>query len=732
MAKPVRGLLVIASLILGAALLPPAALAQTGLRELPIAFTANEVQFDEKEGLVTAEGNVEISRTGRTLYADRVTYNQNTGIVTATGNVRVVEPTGDVYFAESMEVREDLKVGLIETLRLLMVDKTRVAAESAVRTEGNQTELSRAVFSPCRLCEEDPSRPPVWQIKAVKVVHDQDEHMIEYKDAVLEIAGVPVFYTPYFAHPDPTVERKSGFLAPTITSSDDLGLFVRVPYHFAFSEYEDATIEPFHASKENPGGFVQYRRHFGNGQLRFEGSLTASDLITKNGREKLDTLRGHMNFRGDFDYDKTWRWGFDVNRVTDDTYLRRYDISSASDLTSRGFVEGFRDRSYASAEVYAFQGLRTNDVRGEFPQVAPLLNYNLVTDPTSYGAYWTLDANAMSLTRTEGADSRRMSLKGGWHLRTIGTLGQVVDFSATVQSDLYSVSDVTNEEDPTDTEFSGLLGRIFPQASFSVRYPLVSTAGSLRQLVEPVVAIVAAPNGNNSPLIPNEDSRALEFDETDLLIADRFSGLDRVDSGQRVDYGLNLGLYGPRGGSITAFLGQSYRLREASEFSAGTGLEEQVSDVVGNVKLTPSNYLDLVYRFRYDADDSTVKRNEVTVRTGPNFFRITADYIFLEASPLFSSAVDREQIRYGGVLRMTENWAVRGRTTRDLTGDNNTLSMAYGLRYTDNCLDVAVELKRDFFQDRDLEPEDKIVFQSFFKHLGGGSLAPAGFGAEED
>ena len=150
------------------------------------------------------------------------------------------------------------------------------------------------------------------------------------------------------------------------------------------------------------------------------------------------------------------------------------------------------------------------------------------------------------------------------------------------------------------------------------------------------------------------------------------------------------------------------------------------------MKLTPSNYLDLVYRFRYDADDSTVKRNEVTVRTGPNFFRITADYIFLEASPLFSSAVDREQIRYGGVLRMTENWAVRGRTTRDLTGDNNTLSMAYGLRYTDNCLDVAVELKRDFFQDRDLEPEDKIVFQIFFKHLGGGSLAPAGFGAEED
>jgi LPS-assembly protein len=42
-------------------------------------------------------------------------------------------------------------------------------------------------------------------------------------NAWLEIYNQPVLYFPKFFHPDPTVERQSGFLIPSIISSNTAG-----------------------------------------------------------------------------------------------------------------------------------------------------------------------------------------------------------------------------------------------------------------------------------------------------------------------------------------------------------------------------------------------------------------------------------------------------------------------------------------------------------------------------
>ena len=187
----------------------PATAADLPSSNVPIDFTADEVVHNRDLGVITASGNVEIVHGPRTLYANSVTYSERQGTIAATGSVRILEPNGDVIFADYMELTSDMRDGMIKSLRMLLADRSRMAGAEARRMDGNRHELDRGVYSACEPCQKDPSRPPLWQVKAVRVVHDADRQTVEYKDAWLELAGVPIAYTPYFSHPDPTVKRRT-------------------------------------------------------------------------------------------------------------------------------------------------------------------------------------------------------------------------------------------------------------------------------------------------------------------------------------------------------------------------------------------------------------------------------------------------------------------------------------------------------------------------------------------
>jgi LPS-assembly protein len=340
-------------------------------QETPVLLRAETITYDENLAVVTASGNVELSQNERVLRADSISYNVRSKVVIASGNVALIEPSGEVVFADFVELTDDLAEGFIRDIRVLMTDRTKLAAASGTRSGGNRTEFERGVFSPCELCREDPTRAPLWQIKAAEVVHDQEDQTIEYRDAWMEFFGVPVFYTPYFQHPDPTVERQSGFLAPTFGSSDQLGFTVSVPFFWVIAPNIDATFEPIITTDQGIVLAGEYRHLFPFGELNVEASATIADREEKEGVVENDVFRGHIEAEGLFNLDETWRTGFDINRTTDDTYLRVYDFSSETTLTSSLFAEGFRGRNYAAFHSYAFQGLRANDNNDETPIVLP-------------------------------------------------------------------------------------------------------------------------------------------------------------------------------------------------------------------------------------------------------------------------------------------------------------------------------------------------------------------------
>ena len=701
--KPIRHIALI--LILWALLPGISAHAQDFDPEQPILMTADELNFDQDLGIATARGNVEIVQGERVLNADAVSYNQRDDIVTASGNVVLLEPTGEVIFAEFAELTDDMREGFLRGFRMLLNDDTRLAAVSAQRRGGTRTELSRAAYSPCLTCQGRDGEP-LWQVNARRVIHDAAAREVIYRDATLEFLGLPVLYTPYLSHPDPTVERKSGVLTPTFGVSSLLGSSIQTPYFWAIDRDKDLTFDPILATDNLPVLTGEYRQRFADGMNRTRISGTQDDAQNDTNR-----IRGHIDSESRFSIDELWRWGLDVKLASDDTYQQRYGFDNPDTLTNHLFAEGFGSRSYAVGEAYYFQGLRAEDEQDEIPLVAPKFNYNFVSDPNSFGGMSTIDANLQALTREEGATSQRVSLTPGWQISHTDSLGSITSFRTSLQTDLYNTHDV-----PTSTGAEGgVYGRVFPQAIVTWRYPWVRRAGSSSQILEPLTALVLAPNGGNPENIPNEDSRSNEFDETNLFSANRFSGSDRVEGGQRVVYGLRTGLFGSSGGATTLIVGQSYRFRKSSPFENGSGLEDQFSDIVASLQISPSSVFDLLYKTRFDKDSLRARRTEITTIAGPRALKLDLNYVFFDRTAEFE---DREEVTAGLTSQITERWSARVNTRRDLTSDGGTLSYGASVLYKCDCMDFELNYRRAFTRDRDVPPTEALTFRIIFKSLG--------------
>ncbi len=701
---PLRIVILVAALALT---LPILSYAQTFERDVPILMTADELRFDDELGIATAKGNVEISQSDRVLLADMVTYNQRDDVVTASGNVILMEPTGEVLFAEFAELTDDMREGFLRGFSMLLKDNSRLAAVSAQRRGGVETRLNQAIYSACRNCIGFDGEP-LWNIKASKVTHNRDRKEVVYRNARLELLGVPIAYTPFLSHPDPTVERKTGLLTPAFSLSDTLGTSLTTPFFWAISRDKDLTIEPTFFAANYPLVTGDYRQLFSNGKLqtKLSGIYDISDDSRLKGRG-----RGHIDAKARFDIDENWRWGTDVNLASDDTYLARFGFPGSNTLASRAFVERFGSRSYTVAEGIYFQGLRSGDRQEEIPLVLPKVDYNFVSAPGKYGAYTNFDANFQSLGRDEGTSSQRLSLSAGWHLPHISKNGIVTTIGGSVQADLYNVADVPVTSGDTET---GLTGRIFPQLIADWRWPWIRRSKSSGMLIEPIAALILAPNGSNPERIPNEDSQAVEFDETNLFSPNRFPGKDRVEGGNRVVYGLRSGLYGDGGGNSTVFIGQSYQFRKTNTFASGSGLNNQ-SDIVGRLTISPNKFLDLVYKTRLDTDNFTAKRTEVTANAGGRAIRGDVNYIFFDQTEEFPK---REEIRAGLASDITDQWTVGFNATRDLTDNGSLRSWGASLRYNCDCLDFSLNFTRSFTQDRDVPPADSIFVRVVFKTLG--------------
>ena len=693
----------------------------------PFVVSADELVVDDELNLVIARGNVQIAQAGRVLTADTVTYNPRNGIVTASGNVVAVEPSGEVIYSEYAELDSDLAEGFVEGIGLLFADESRLAAEGGIR-RGEITEVDRAIYSPCELCEDDPDRAPLWQLRARRVIHDGENKDVIYRDTFLEFGGVPVLYSPYFRHPDPTVDRRSGLLIPNIGSTSDLGFFLRGEYYWAIAPNRDATFELMPTAKSGVKLGGEYRHRFDNGILFLDTSLNQSDRTElENGVEVVEqnALRGHIFADTEFHLDENWRVGADIERASDDTYLDQFEISGADVLTSEAYAEGFYGLNYAAAKSFVYQDLRRPRI--DQPLILPDLAYNHVSEPGSlWGGQWFANLGALNIerqdltgpriTETEGVDTSRLSAETGWRTDFTTGWGLVTNFRTAVRGDFYLSDNLPDPSDPTVTRDQVSEFRIFPRATLTTSYPLVNQEGTVQQLFEPIVAVTAAPDLGDVSNIPNNDSVDVEFDEINLFSDSRFPGIDRVEDGARVTYGLRLAVFGFGGGSTSIFGGQSFNFYGENPFPDGSGLEDRQSDLVGRITITPAPAFNLDYRFRFDPKSFDGRRQEVSLLAGPDLFRFGANYTFVDAIAGTGTGEDVEEVTLRASSRFAENWAISALARRDLDA-SEMRKITLGLAYSDECFTFGIDFRRDFTEGA-RSPGDSVFLFISLRNLG--------------
>ncbi len=686
---------------------------------LPMLLQADQMIYDNQNNRVIAQGNVEIYYNNYTLLADKVIYERGNNILRAEGNVRIKEPTGALIKSNRFTLTDDFRDGFIQSLKIVTEQDARIAAASATRQKGDVTVFDSAVFTPCKPCEDNPDKPPTWQIKAKKIIHKKSEATIEYEDASFEMWGVPIMKLPYFKHADPSVKRKSGFLIPRFGSSDDLGFVAETPYYFALAPNYDFTFSPMYTSEQGVLFKGNWRHRTRNGT--YDVNLYGIDQQDpdQNFSTSDRDFRGSIDTRGDFRINRYWTWGWDVTAETDDTFRRFYDIDNilATDRISQGYLVGQYDRNYFDARIYHFGGLTFSDTTNSEPAVHPIIDYNYIFSDPVLGGELSFDTNIMSLTRDDnGTDSNRLVTEVKWRKQIIDRRGQVITPFANARGDIYDNSSFV---DPWtgEAESGGTTLRGTASAGVEYRFPFVRNTASAAHIFEPIAQVIARPTTVDQFDVPNEDSRSLVFDDTLLFDLDKFSGYDRIESGTRANVGVRYTLQRYSGGYAQAVFGQSYQIAGDNDFTADSGLGTDTSDYVAGVYIQPLRYFGFVAQARFDEDDFSVRRTDLSATASYGAARGSVVYANLNAQPTLGIPTDREEVQGSGSLRLVENWYLVGKMRYDIEGSQR-ISDSLGIKYADDCFALTVTYEETFIRDRDIEPNESVMVRFEFKHLG--------------
>jgi LPS-assembly protein len=600
-----------------------------GSSNAPVTFTADQVEYDKERSLVIARGAVEAWQNEHVLRADEIVFNRDTGVANATGHVVLLEPDGQTLFARAATLTNQMRDGELYDMGALLAENGRMAANGARRTGGLLNELSRVVYSSCNLCIDDPTKAPLWQIRAASGVQDLEHQVIEYNHAFLDIYGQPVAYFPFLAAPDPSVQRRSGLMIPWLGNSSNIGAFVALPYYWAIDSQSDATFVPMLTTKTGPQLDVQYRRAFNSGNL----------LTNISAGYVSNQMQGTIVARGQFVYDDTWRWGFDINRASSILYLRDFHtgldlMGSLNLLPSTLYAEGFGQGSYTRFDVISYQSLSTTIADSSLPLAVPRYLYSYFGQPDRLGGRLSVDLSAFNILRGNGTDARRAAMTLNWERPATGMLGDRWKFTLHGDAAAYDATQLNNQPNFGMTGRS-TTARGLPQIGIDWRWPFARDAGAWgTQLIEPMAQLILAPRAGDSQLfrIPNEDSFDFEFSDNNLFGFNRFPGIDRQTGGTRLNAAIH-GAWYLGGTAFDGLVGQSYRTYKDKLFPAASGLRDQVSDVVARGTLSPTKWLDLTYRTRLDAKTMASRMVDTVATVGTPRFRIGGGYTYSVFNP---------------------------------------------------------------------------------------------------
>lgn len=714
-----------------AALLSGMAAAQEAAPDEPVFLEAGVLIDDRENQLLVARDDVRMQSGTRILHADELEYNPQTGRVVARGNVRLFDGTQPAQTAERIELDDEMSEGVAFGFATLLENNGRAAAAMAVRRANGSVELTNGYYTACELCE-DGSDEPTWRLRAGRVVRDLDDQMIYYRDVRLEVLGQPVLYSPVFAHADPSTPRRSGLLIPSVDISDRLGFSYKQPYLWVISPYSDLVLSPRVMTEVMPVMELDYRRRFYSGELGLDGSFTyeqrfidpnevadlpASDprVFDEDGFYGDDEFQWHVFAEGRFSISPGWRWGFGVQEVSDDLYLRRYDFSEMPEmgrgiyeltnrtLASQVYVQGQGRNYYSDIAVLKLDRLSERFDDDTLPFLAPIGRVMADMPFPAWAGQLEGEVSTASLTRDVGDDYLRASAALRWSRSSVLPGGIRIEPYALTRLDAYALTETDALGDEIDSQN---FTRALAAGGLDIAWPFARVDSWGSTIIAPRVHLVAASGLDDDQRPPNEDSQVVDLDSISLFARDRSGGYDIWEDGARADIGLDfeidtLGRYIP---DLELFAGRSLRLDDDPVFQPGTGLDQTESDWVAEIRVD-LGYLDIEARNRLDSETGELNRTDILASA--NFWRVSSNLRYTRIQSETPTQSDRSDVVFSPNLRINDRWSIGGTVQHDFDDEITRTARAF-LTYQDECTRLEIIYQRQNYESDELGPSNSV------------------------
>ncbi len=676
-------------------LLPLSAAAQEAA-----TLIADRIEATSDRKLI-ASGSVEVFFDGTLLSAEKIIYDQREDQLTIDGPILITSSDGQIMTARQATMDAKLETGILLGARLVLNERLQIAANQITRLGNQTTQAYKVAATSCSVCD---GQPPLWQIRAKEVTHDQDAKLLYFKDTQFLFRGVPIVAIPRLRMPDPTQTRATGFLIPELRSNDKLGIGVRTPYFIKWGENRDITIAPF-LTQSSSTLELKYRQAFDRGTLQMEAAASQDTLVP-------DRLRSYIDAQGRFDLGRDYVLDMSLRAVSDSGYLLQYGYSDSNRLDSSIKVSRYNQLSLSELELAYYLTLTTTLQNSNPPPIVlEWQNERQFNNIAGGHALWSAKLEAL-LRNGTARDVLHIGTSASWDRRWIAPLGLVFDTEVGLKLDQYAFRD--------DVTYATPVARATPLGQVTLRWPLSKNGAKFQHIVEPMATIGWARAFGGA--IPNEDSIRAELDEGNLLELSRFPGDDGTENGTRAAIGLAWQSFDENGFSTRLLAGRALR-GTSSDFSSSSGLSSLRSDwlIAGRIGL--SNGFSAAGRALIKDDFATSKAS-AEIAWANERVALTAAYVYLDPDTNEGRTSAVSEWTFDGSVRVNDKWSLAANGRYDIVS-RKAARAGVGFGWENECVKVNLTADKRFTSSSTVEPTTDFGLSIELLGFGAGPVGAA-------
>ncbi len=558
----------------------------------------------------------------------------------------------------------------------------------------DKTKLSKGVFTTCK----KKNGCPAWNIKAENVIHDKKNKQINYKNAWLELYDKPILYFPKFFHPDPTVKRQSGFLIPTFGDSGNTGSSLQIPYFKVISDNKDLTFTPRIFQNKNILLQNEYRR-VENKSTHISDFGFFSSVMSGDEQSSKSHLFSNTKFTFDENMFDESLLEINIETVSNDTYLKKYDLSSPlikNNNTMHSFINfnGYTETSSITVDFETYEDLSTkgND-RYEFIYPNISLNKDLNSN-FNFPGDLTFSSNIYQ--RQYETNKYQQSLVNEIRYSS----NQKFYKSGIVTDSIFKLKNPNLRNKVGSKNESQSRNQLLSQLMYNISYPLKKQSEFSNNILKPILSFRYSPN-----MTKNLSNKDLRLDVSNINSFDRMFGSDGIEGGQSATIGFEYKKSDMKGNEKVNFeLFQVLRDKENKDLPVKTSLDQKYSDIIGRLKLDTTDNLNFQYNFMIDNNLVDTNLNSILAELKVNNF--VTNFEFLE---------ERNFVGSKSFISNTTSYKFNNKNSIAFSTRKNKeidLTEFYNLvyQYENDCLKAALEYNKAFYTDGDLKPEEELFF----------------------